>query len=331
VLIGLTIARLRMRFDDRLRKKASFSPPSELQNLKKDGSYVAPFDLNGAGFGLGNFIFILASLHGIAKTNNRTVVLLEAHPHESIFVDLNVQRHTVEEVFDVDSLQDAKDQTWAEVGWGKYDASVTNISANFGKRNVAFRGYLQAYRNFDLYRDEIRRLFVMKKTVTEVAIGVLKMGLESFSQTKFAGNLRSLPRLVGVHVRRGDIVKGVNHDYGHQPASDEYLLRTVLHLQTEHEPVVFVVLSNDIAYCKELFREENFIFMDHHDKAQVDMAILTLMDYLILSVGTFGWWGAYLSDAREVHYYRDWPRNGSEMQKGITPQDYFPHYWIAGT
>ncbi|OQV25576.1 hypothetical protein BV898_00514 [Hypsibius exemplaris] len=324
-LIGLTIARLRMRFEDRQLKRSSHMFPEG----HRAGPFIAHPELARKGFGLGNFMFILATGHGLAAANNRTFVLLNEHEHERPFLDLRTQHRESLELFGVEDPHSAnKAIVHAEKAFGKYDPSLESFARTSGKENILIDGYLQVHQVFEPYREEIRSMFVLKKSVTEEAIKVLKAGMDIFSRTEFASKLKILPRLVGVHVRRGDITTGKNLEFGHKPASDEYLLRTVLHMQTQHEPVVFVVISNDIAYCRNLFSDENFIFMDLHELAEVDMAILTVMDYLVLSVGTFGWWGAYLSDAREVYYYRDWPRSGSPMEKGINHKDYFLSSWI---
>lgn len=70
--------------------------------------------------------------------------------------------------------------------------------------------------------------------------------------------------------------------------------------------MVFLVVSNDIAYCMQ----GTIVFVEHHS-AEVDLATISLMDLVILTVGTFGWWGAYLSDAKGIYYFKDFPINGS--------------------
>ncbi|GAU92828.1 hypothetical protein RvY_04860 [Ramazzottius varieornatus] len=139
---------------------------------------------------------------------------------------------------------------------------------------------------------------------------------------------RKEPVLVGIHVRRGDIANrsGSHYQFGHTPATDDYLLHAVAYFERKYPLVIFFVVSNDIAYCRKLFLNPNVLYLEKSHEA-VDMAFLSLMDNIILTVGSYGWWAAYLSDADEVLYYKDWPRPGSEMARGINPKQYFLGRW----
>ena len=77
--------------------------------------------------------------------------------------------------------------------------------------------------------------------------------------------------------------------YGHKPASEEYLLRATENIAVEHPEAFFVIFSNNQEYCRRLFRGERMIFMETGVPAK-DLALLTLMDHLILTVGSYGWW-----------------------------------------
>ena len=143
-------------------------------------------------------------------------------------------------------------------------------------------------------------------------------------------NRTSSPRLVGIHVRRGDITNGTHHDYGQEPAPTDYFAHAVAHFRVKYPAALFFVISNDDAYCKTIFTGPKFIFLEQHHEA-VDLAILSLMDDLILSVGSYSWWAGYLSDAEETLYYKFWPRNGSAMAKLFHAPDYFLPQWIPLT
>ena len=287
--------------------------------------FIAHNNLTVTGFGLGNFMFILSSMYGMAQNMSRSVALLEPHTHEGIFENLHhfIQHHTKSDLFP-ESVEVLHEKYWAI-----FDPEVLHLSTDYPNEHILLDGYRQVLQIFDDYEQDIRAMFAFKQNITDTAIAKIRLGLEEYFQ-RTNKTYDVLPKLVGVHVRRGDILTGAWHEMGHEPATEAYLLRTVLHMETLYAPVVFLVISNGIDYCKKVFKEDNVIFMEHHDSTEVDMALLTLMDYLVLSVGTFGWWGAYLGEAKEVHYYRDWPRNGTVMKAGINPADFWPSQWIAG-
>ncbi|XP_055336134.1 galactoside alpha-(1,2)-fucosyltransferase 1-like [Paramacrobiotus metropolitanus] len=173
---------------------------------------------------------------------------------------------------------------------------------------------------------EIRALFTLKETIQREAINAILEGMNILRNRDMLFTSVQAVR-VGIHVRRGDIVNDAAQTaHGHVAATEEYLLRMAQRTQRRYPSAVFFVLSNDIEYCQRLFREPNFIFVAGK-AAQVDMAIMTFMDVMVMSVGSFGWWSSYLSDAQEVFYFKDWPRNGSEFARGVAAEDYFLPAW----
>lgn len=59
------------------------------------------------------------------------------------------------------------------------------------------------------------------------------------------------------------------------------------------------------------------------------MAILSLCDHVVMTVGTFGWWGAWLSRGTVV-YCKDFPKPGSIIDKNALFRDeLYPPNWIG--
>lgn len=196
-----------------------------------------------------------------------------------------------------------------------------------------FTGYLQSWIYFDLFRDDIRSMFTFSQDLFDTSVRVIGekitayLNVTEISSGQGYRRSKNLPTLVGIHVRRGDMTREDQVKFGHRTATEEYLLRAALHFERTYSWVLFIVISNDFAYCRQLYKEPNFLFMEGNPEA-VDITILSLMDHIILSVGTYGWWGAYLSDAKEVYYFKDWPRNGSDMQKQFNLEEYFLPSWV---
>ena len=65
-------------------------------------------------------------------------------------------------------------------------------------------------------------------------------------------------------------------------------------------------------------------------KPEIAMAVLTLCDHVIATVGSFGWWIGWLTGG-EVTYFK-WPaKEGTELRKQYSKDysDYFYPGWIG--
>ncbi|XP_055337712.1 galactoside alpha-(1,2)-fucosyltransferase 2-like [Paramacrobiotus metropolitanus] len=329
-ILKLTVQRLRMKVSKRL-KHASYHL-AETSRIMQSYENKTPlfissnFDSQG---GLGNWMFMMASMFGLSRTNKRIPVVLYNYSafdrHFANFKLMQMDRVT----FAGNSGKAAWEAAMLrEIAPGVYTDWLANVSSKKRNMNVLLEGYLQSWKYFHEYRADIQSLFTFSQDVYVKSVEAISTGLQNLHDASPDEVLRPLtmPTLIGIHVRRGDILNFNQRDHGHRPATDQYLLRAALRFQRMFAPVIFVVVSNDIQFCKNLFPEPNFVFIEN-TSPEVDMAILTLMDNLILTVGSFGWWGAYLSDARQVVYYRNWPESGSDMENMFEPGDYFPSFW----
>lgn len=189
---------------------------------------------------------------------------------------------------------------------------------------ISVRGYLQSWKYFANVRESVKLQLTFRKSVYMQAEKALRKSFTGY--TKAIGKEPST--LIGIHVRRGDLLLRSFRQYGHEVATSSYLRAISKHLNESLPNTMFVVVSDDISYCRQLFSGFSNVFVVDGNSAVVDMVMLTLMDYLILTVGSFGWWAAYLGDARQVYYYKNWPRRGSKMFSEYRPEDYFLQDWI---
>lgn len=137
---------------------------------------------------------------------------------------------------------------------------------------------------------------------------------------------------VGVHVRRGiDIVMNErNRRHGHVAATVDYYQRAMQMAKGDRENVVFVVCSDNPLWVKNNLpiEEKGTLFTCPGKQREVDMAILTLCDALVLSTGTFSWWSGFLNlKATKIIYYDNWPRPGSGLEKMVNKSEHFPSFW----
>ena len=103
----------------------------------------------------------------------------------------------------------------------------------------------------------------------------------------------------------------------------------------KYDNVQFVVASDSPEWCKKqafLQRPDVRIITEKHSPA-LDMAILATCHHIILTLGSFGWWAAYLGpDARggRVIYYKSEFKMDHAVNSGnVNVGDYYPLNWTA--
>ena len=177
-------------------------------------------------------------------------------------------------------------------------------------------------------QEEIRLTFTFTEKIYRGAVHRIAA---AFRRGKWINSSApSVPVKVGIHVRRGDFLSQQSQTGGLIAAPEEYFFRAVKLLEDKIRPgrAVFLVISDDYTYCRGLFAEEKFHVFPARTPED-DMAILHLMDYVIISAGSFSWWAAFSGQPRGVIYYRDWPRPNSDASTIFTAKDYFLPDWIG--
>jgi hypothetical protein len=100
--------------------------------------------------------------------------------------------------------------------------------------------------------------------------------------------------VVAVHVRRGDYVldrtKGIFHNLS------LHWFQLAMSRMPAH--VAFLIVSDDIAWCKTQFTGPRVHFSTATDDLS-DLALMRACDGYIISNSSFSWWGAWLSDTPE--------------------------------
>ena len=133
---------------------------------------------------------------------------------------------------------------------------------------------------------------------------------------------------MGIHIRRGDVTIGSWLSWGFTVATDEYFSHAMEYLKDKGvvDPI-YIVCTNDAEWSRQ-----NIVGHDLHivenQTSYVDMAILTKMDHLILSIGTFSFFAGYLSSAQHITYYKRWPEPGSELARWTDLSSFWLPEWI---
>ena len=127
---------------------------------------------------------------------------------------------------------------------------------------------------------------------------------------------------VFVHVRRGDYLF---EQYLNERGIDlpkNYFLNAIEIIKKDVENPYFIFLSDDPAYCECCFKDIEHKYISKNSM-EVDLAIMTLCEYGIVSNSSFSWWGAYMMKKRKKvvfpKYWYGWKRK-IESHVGIQPE-----------
>ena len=249
----------------------------------------------------GNQMFQYAALLGLAHRHNYTAFIKPTFPLTRYFNLQNVANVNISGML---RLRDGKS--------GTYYRALETIDYKY---NYALDGYFQSWRYFSEINNTIRHAYRVNDSFMELALDFMK----SISR-------QGRPN-VCVHVRRGDIHSEYAIRQGYTVAGLDYIDRAMLFFKTRLTGPQFIVLSEDKGWCYEHLNSSDTVISPFY-MAPVDFAVMTLCDHMIITSGTFGWWGGWFSPGIVV-YYKDYPRRNSWLATQINKQDYYPASWIG--
>ncbi|KAL3877170.1 hypothetical protein ACJMK2_034917 [Sinanodonta woodiana] len=254
-------------------------------------------------------MFQYSASYGIAFDNDMKLLI----PKQSmIAMYFNVNAHMTEDAFN----QCSKLPVYASPNWGIYNRPFSDETSV----NNSFRteGYFQSYKYFLHVKESIKKQFRSFKEKTK-ALNILYKIRKSFSVKTEIKNIT----LIGIHIRRGDKTKSSNN-----LATKEYIIQATGYFTSKYKNPVFVVCGDDGTWARNAVPSNyDAVFLKKSSTPDIDMAILSMCDHIIISLGSYGWWAAYLNRG-EVVYYKNWIIAGSDLDEGYKHEDYFPPEWI---
>ena len=249
----------------------------------------------------GNQMFQYAALMGIANRHNYTAFVKRTFPLTRYFNLPNVANFNISGMI---RLRGGKS--------GTYLRSLDRIDVT---HNYTLDGYFQSWKYFSNISNKIRSLYKVKDNFLEPAVRFM----DSVSIT-------GRPN-VCVHVRRGDIHSEYSVRQGYSVAGLAYINKAMAYFKKRFTNPQFIALSEDKDWCNENLNRSDTIISPFY-MAPIDFTVMTLCDHMIITSGTFGWWGAWFSSGTVV-YYKDFPRPNSWLATQINKQDYYPPGWIG--
>ena len=244
--------------------------------------------------GIGNQMFQIAAIHGLAKQFGTDYAIIDqqfsgggqcSHPskyYQSVFKKVpriaNYPRPMIQ---------------YDEKRWTYYDiASDIKRLLSHDMKTCMIKGYFQSDQYFHSSLD-IKQLFTPDESIHTF----LKMNTDVFDK---------YPELFSDHdfcfigVRRGDYI--AKSDF-HNPCDMEYYKNAMKIIPSKK----YYIASDDIAWCKEQFVGDEYVFFDIADDLTQLYAGSLFKNYIIGN-STFHWWMSFLSvyDAPKIIAPNKW-------------------------
>ncbi|KAK6182109.1 hypothetical protein SNE40_009867 [Patella caerulea] len=264
---------------------------------------------------LGNQLYVFASSYGIAKRSGMKLV-----------VGLNPD--TLSQTFQIEGA--------FETDWGLCEASkFINANKCCQVANQVYKvrlnstvhifGYLQSYKYFTEYNEEIRKYLTFKDPILRTA----KTKLNTLLTKKYGKNYRNRT-LIGIHIRRGDYLRKGKQQFGYKVPSEDYFYKAQQYMEKRYKNITYLACSNDIIWTKNTFRGQRDVIVVPTGSAAVDLALLSLLHHMIMSVGTYGFWAAWFINGTTV-YYKNFTLPNSDFAREFDKDklDAIPPHWIG--
>lgn len=250
---------------------------------------------------LGNQMFIYASIFSIAKRNDFALVVPNDLYINKIFRGLDAVKVPKEIVSSFTTIQDEQ------------CCVFNSMFLSMPKEHTVIHSYLQSFKYFVDYEKDIRRQFKFDPSTISKA-------LRSSTVNRSEDSV-----IVGVHVRRGDYTE-VSKLTGQILPPASYIKKAMNHFRKKYSNAVFLIVTDDQPWC-EAHVSGNDTILISSPEPEVDLCILSSCNHVIHTLGTFGWWGAWLAGG-DVVYYANAAIKDSFYDRMFNVADFFPSSWI---
>jgi hypothetical protein len=246
--------------------------------------------------GLGNYMFQITASYSLALDNNDEAIF---NINDSLRVHEPIKSYTTNIFSKINFTENNLNITTS------YNEPFFHYQKIPYNKNLKIYGYYQSEKYFLHNREQILDLYTIdeksKKEIYEKYDDILNNDTCS------------------LHIRRGDYLGLPNH---HPTCSLEYYNQAINQFPKNTK---FLVFSDDIKWCKEVFTDENFIFIEGN-KDYIDLWLMSLCKNNIIANSSFSWWGAWLNQNPNKKVIAPTKWFGSAVSNHNT-QDLIPKTW----
>jgi len=244
--------------------------------------------LHHGNHGLGNLLFTLAAGYSTSKTYGREMYSTRPNGYDeykdNILRNIKITNKIPKSVYIEESFN--------------YN-EIPNVEA--------IDGYFQSEKYFVNHRNDILNLFEMSFDIKEYISKKYKKILEGDT--------------CSIHVRRGDYLKKSEY----HPLQDlSYYEKAISSVSKNNNGVKFIVFSDDISWCKEVFKNYNFTFIEG-ERDYIDLYLMSLCKHNIIANSSFSWWSAWLN--RNENKTVIAPKRWFGTSTNLDTKDLIPDTW----
>lgn len=170
--------------------------------------------------------------------------------------------------------------------------------------DVKFLGFFQSYKYFEHCEEKIRELFQFNEQIKDT----------------INNKYKTLPsNTCGIHIRRGDYIGNAWHEV----CNLQYYNDATKEMKNRTNIDLFCVFSDDILWCKENLKDENFLFVEENSDIE-DLYLMTQCKNHIISNSSFSWWGSWLSSNQDkiVISPKKWFNDENREVKDLLPENW---------
>tara|TARA_B100000902_G_scaffold400025_1_gene474712 strand:- start:5347 stop:6201 length:855 start_codon:yes stop_codon:yes gene_type:complete len=272
------------------------------------------FDYLASPGELGNQMFKFAALKGIARNNGYDYLMppsylgLEKSPflYKAFkkITKYKYQNHFLFKYFELSSV------ARRQIKFSNFKDLLSAESTLFDEKlfnncpdNIQLQGYFQSPKYFENIENTIREDFKFKKKILTL------------------GN-RLMPKStspISLHIRRGDYITNPNHfslDLNYYQNAIDYF----------GKDKQYFVFTDDPNWFKQqdLYHSENFKLISEITKnsTPLDLYIMKSCKKHIIANSTFSWWGAWLSNSKEVVFPLKWYKDEGDSSEDLPLKDW---------
>lgn len=240
---------------------------------------ITYFDIGHFGR-LGNQMFQFASTVGIARKVGFDVAF-PIENMETASVENFMDGVTREIYFDIPKIFEVPKEMLKPKNEIHFDKVAQEPSFQFCENlfhipdSTNLKGYFQTEKYFEHCKDEILKIFTFNPKIKVKA-------------------LEKIPKVicdtVAIHVRVGDYA-GLQQFH---PICDPEYYQSAMSYFVD-KSYYFLIFSDNIEYCKEMFGESENILYICNNEPEIDMCLMSICEHNVIANSSFSWWAAWLN------------------------------------